>query len=464
LLEAVDANGGNSDTLRSAADELDMVSGSCAYSSAAASYAALADLLRGVALLVEWRAGVLDGARDADRFLRGAKERYKLWVKEYQSSQIPSALLTNSASIVDVNDIAAVGAICSAIAATPLPVPFFAAAMPPFRQREKGQQDPKEAPIELAVAFVRFVINGVPANETHFLKPREAHDLEIEVRVSRWPDAASTLQLSPVSIESPETYDFPKFQFQRPAGQSPFLLKQRGRALLKAPQSLHARPFEFKYAAEFAPRTSEQPIAVVGQRTLRIESVDIQSTPLTGYPDMDRKLLAVRDQLRTQRWISESDLQASLVLLTALCGLACRALHDGLYPGVRSEADFQPDVRSELRRTPEIASQLEEHARAAGGITDLSFRGIRIELKVEPHRRLTLADCERYVEQTASYVVATGKRVGILCVLDCSPKDAAPAPAEEGFGILLRSTREGDICIVTLIVQGNLRTPSHLSR
>lgn len=453
----------NSEVLRGAADDLDTASISCDYSVAAASYGALAGLLRIIALLVEWRAAILDATPEADRFLRGAKAQYKLWLSEYQSSEVQRGLLENSANIESVIDISQVGDICGAISSVPLPIPFFAAFVHPFGRYKDDEQESKELPAELSVAFLHFEINGKPANKIHFLRPQETHDLEIEVRVSRWPDNATTLHLSPVSVESPDTYDFPKFQFERPAGPTPYIMRQRGRAILKFPHSIHARPFEFMYAAEFAPRASEQPVAVVGHRTLRIESIDLQKSPVTGYLSMDKRLLELRDKLRDNRLIAEADLKSSLLVMTVLGNLAYRALHDDLYPGVRNEAEFQRDIRAELRRTPEIASELEEHPRAAGGITDLSFRGIRVELKAEHQRHLALDDCNRFVAQTASYVVATGKRIGILCVLDCSTK-ACPLPAEENFGILTHPTREGEVCIVTLIIQGNIPTPSALSR
>jgi hypothetical protein len=454
----------NVEALRGAADGLDTASISCDYSVVAASYGALAGLLRISAMLVEWRAAILDASPEADRFLRGAKAQYKLWLNEYQSSEIPQVLLENCAAIESVTDIEQVDVICCAIASIPLPIPFFAAVIHPSPLYNDEEQESKEAPIELNVAFLHFEINGVPANQIHFLTPREAHDLEIEVRVSRWPDNASTLHLRPVSVESPDTYDFPSFQFERPEDQAPFVMRQRGRALLKYPQSIHARPFEFKYAAEFTPRASEQPVAVVGHRTLRIESIDLQKSPMTGYLPMDKKLLKLRDILRGNGLIAETDLKTSLILMAALGNLTYRALHHDMYPGIRDESEFQKDIRAELGRIPEIASELEEHPHASGGITDLSFRGIRIELKVESKKLIIVDDCNRFVGQTASYAIATGKRIGILCVLDCSPKTGTALPAEENFEILKQPTKEGSVYVVTIIIQGNLPTPSSLSR
>ena len=463
LRAATEARVNNAQTMRNAADGLDAASISCDYSVAASSYGALAGLLRITAMLVEWRSAIFEAAQDADRFLRSAKAQYKLWLAEYSTAEIQQGLIESSAAIESVAELEQVGDVCHAFASIPLPIPFFAAEVRPSRLPRGDQQVEKEPPVELKVAFLQFKINGEPAKQVHFLTPQMAHDLEIEVRVSRWPDNAATLDLCPVTVEKRDTYDFPNFQFVRPSGDGPFVMRQRGRAILKYPHSIQASPFEFKYAAEFSPRASEQPVAVVGHRTLRIEGIDLLRSPITGYQAMDKKLIELRDILRENRLIAETDLKSSLVLMEALGSLACRSLHGDLYPGIRGEPQFQQDIREELRKIPVIASELEEHPNASGGITDLSFRGIRIELKVEQQKLLALDECSRFLGQTASYVIATGKRIGILCVLDCSPKNVA-LPAEENWGILKHKTRDGEVSVVTLIIQGNLPTPSSLSR
>ena len=53
---------------------------------------------------------------------------------------------------------------------------------------------------------------------------------------------------------------------------------------------MNARPFEFKYVAKFKPQSAEQPVNVVGQRTLLLEGIDLARNPITGYPNLDHKL------------------------------------------------------------------------------------------------------------------------------------------------------------------------------
>jgi hypothetical protein len=109
---------------------------------------------------------------------------------------------------------------------------------------------------------------------------------------------------------------------------------------------------------------------------------------------------------------------------------------------------------------------LEEHPHAAGGITDLSFHGIRLELKVEPEQFVTEDSASRFIEQTAQYVAGSDRRLGILSILDCSPKEGAPGTvANDIFTKLVQPPSSGGLplCIGVVIVRGNLAKPSSLS-
>lgn len=468
LIEARSLHKKNADRLRDAANSLDATGPLYGRASAAAVYGAFADLLRLVALLVEWRKAVLDAEMDADRFLRAAKARYGQWLKEYSCLQSATPLLTASHAIKTMSSTDEVSELCLQIAKTPLPIGMF--SVPDIQTRRQQLQcddiegETKEIPDELAIAFIRFQIDSQPAAETHFLTPNETHDLEVEVRISRWPDHATQLLLTPISIEARGSYDFPVFKFQQPSGKPPYTLQSRGRALLNVAQGLNAQPYEFKYAAAFLPDATEQPVAVVGQRTLRIEGFDLVRNPITGYSAIDRKIVQVRDQIRTQPGIDTADLASLLLVLKPICSLAGRSIQDALFKNISSEAGFQAELRDELRRDPHIGAELEEHPAAAGGFTDLSFRRMRIELKFSSERPMTVSDCDKFIEQTMSYVVGTGKRIGVLCVLDNSKKNRTAFPAEEGVLLRSKQTEEGLVNVIVILIQGGIARPSDLSR
>ena len=209
-----------------------------------------------------------------------------------------------------------------------------------------------------------------------------------------------------------------------------------------APQSLKARPFEFMYAAEFQPTSAEKPVSIAGQRTLRLDGSKSNLEPKTGYEGIDAKLVSLRNTLRLEPQIFERDLDDLLAVLVPLSNLMGQSVQDNKFPSAIEEKEFQRVVREWLRQQGTIGSQLEEHPCSTGGQTDLSFRGIRIELKSEPTKLLP-EDCLQYAPQAASYAVGTHRRVAILCVLDCSPKKDVPFPIEDG--LLLRSRHSRDL-------------------
>lgn len=443
------------------AGELDSVSTSFDSSAAAVAYSAFAGLVRIASTLIQWHEAVLGALPDADRFLRSAKARHQLWLQEYVHQEPASELVKAVGELPEISNLGHAAQVINAIGSIPLPVGMIEHArstyrLPSFATKEEAEPPPPA----LTVAFLKFQIDSVAAHDVHQLAPGEVHDLEIEVRVSRWPEEHSELELTPVSVEPASSYEFPSFRFARPAGDAPYILSKRARAILKASQGLHARPFEFKYSAEFLPSKSEQPVAIVGHRTLLIDGTH-PSTPISGYPVMDSRLIEIRESLRKIAGITPKELLDLLTVLTALFNLAGRAIQDALFPGKRTEAQFQDDVRSALRLNPAIGVELDEHANAAGGITDLSFRAIPIELKVENASLFSAADGMRFVGQVASYAVAKGKKTAVLCVLDCSSK---LGPPRDPAGLVQLVSLENGVQVCILVIEGNLRKPSALSK
>jgi hypothetical protein len=184
---------------------------------------------------------------------------------------------------------------------------------------------------------------------------------------------------------------------------------------------------------------------------------------MTGYQEIDEKLLRIRDQLR-RLLIPPEDVKNTLLVLRCLGNLAGRAVQDALFKGTSGEASFQIQCRDELRRAPYIGEELEEHPASSGGITDLSFRRIRIELKYSKEAPLAVEDCTRFLGQTAMYATGSGKRVGILCVLDNSPKPGGPFPVSDGIEILEHPVQSSSVYVATVLIQGDLPPPSALSR
>ena len=461
-LRAISRHEVASRALKEIAVDLDSLSIIFASTAAAKSYAALASLLRILDTLVLWREAVLGAEADADRFLRSAQERFSLWRTEFGQADAARPLITAASGIECVSSIADVGDIARSICQVPMPIGVFAREVRPTWAPPATAHTREEEIEDLTVAFLKFQIDGMPASEVHQVTPGEVHDLEIEVRVSRWPDGQAELQLTPISVEPKSTYEFPMFRFDRPTGEAPYVMHQNGRAVLLLPQGMHARPFEFKYTAEFLPEKGDQPVAIVGHRTLIFDGADLASFHRCGYPSLDQRLIRIRDALRRRSGVPQSETADALRVLAPLCNLAGRAVQDAEFSGPWTEAEFQRHVRAELRRHPLIGTDLDEHAHGGGGITDLSLRGLPIELKVLKTRVTSIDECSPFLAQAASYAVAKSKQTAILCVLDTSEKHTSPLPAEALLGVKLEPTSGIMVCV--LVIQGHLARPSALSR
>jgi hypothetical protein len=428
----------------------------------ATNYRALADLVQMMELLLEWRAAVLDANADAQRFVTAAKERATIWNQTYGKKPFLDGLLAAAEAITKIDAVSEVAPIAVRLAAVPLPIGLYAVPSREYKPSDDDDDSKGKSP-QLQIAFLKFTIDGTSVAETYHLSPGETHDLDVEVRVSRWPAGATALVLEPVSIEPAGTYQLPTFSIDAPMGDGPFRLTKQGRAMLAVPQHFGARPYEFKYVAHFLPANSEQPVETVGQRTLLLEGINPALHPLTGYGNLDRKLVVIRNHIRPVSGIGQQELADALTLAAPLVNLAGQARQDNYFKGVISESEFQRQVTQFLRARPDIGAALDEHPHAAGGITDLSFKGIRLELKVEAVQNMVIGDCARFLEQTASYVGANGKRLGILCVLDCSPKKQAAFPAEDGVGLQVYQQTSTPVFVITILVQGHLSAPSSFS-
>ena len=412
-----------------------------------------------LALLWRWAEAIRSAEPDADRYQKASR----LKAKEFLQLNTKGDGAAFDAIIVDIQTAREpedVLEIESKLASTPLP---FSVTYPDKGFQVKGAERTSR-PKNPEVAFVKFEINGDSAKTIDTLAPNVAHDMALDLRVSNWPSTAERLIVEPVSLEPSDCYELPKFVIEKPKEpSSPITFGHVGRLILKIGQPLGAKPFEFKYRAVFDPPSSGF-VDLLGHRTFKLESVDPSGMALTGYASIDAKLIDIRRQLKTVPGLLDADIISAMTLLSGLGNLAGQALQSAWFPADTKEAAFQDDVLKHLRRRGDIGSELEEHPHTGGGIADLSFRQIRLELKADTEKSPTPKSLSKDADQTAHYVVTTGKKVGVLCVLDSCAKIEPPAPAESLFSVQIKHLESGGVPIVTIIIQGGLPKPSSLSR
>jgi len=425
-------------------------------------YLNFARVLDALVFLRNWRDATRSAERDADRFRLAAVEAAKD-VAKTASRFNTSGLTERIRSVREIDDVPVLYAEALTIS---LPIPFrkqqrFALTPPGPWRGERRSDTP-----EITIAFVRFEYEGKLLSESHVIAPNRVHDLSVEVMVSDWPEKATALKVDVLPLEPQSIYHFPEFTFPRPDGPAPFRLNSTGRVVLYVAQSLLAAPFQVKYRAYFVPEVVDVRVSVEGQRQLQVYGYDPLAEPQTGHRGIDRKLLDIKNKVR-RTGISDRETEDFMRLMVSLSSLAWRTLASNLFAGGKwPEKRFQSVIAEELRRDTRIGGELEEHPRAAGGITDLSFRQIRTELKVKRRRSASVSDAAAYLSQAAQYAVGSDRRTGVVCMLDTSAKTGAPGAAENDVDLVVVDAPAGSgvpVVLGVVILRGNLQSPSAFS-
>jgi hypothetical protein len=441
------------------ADTLKKVSSEIADARSRQEYANLGRILDALGFLMRWREATRSASEDGEPYRRAAVEAAKD-VTKTESRFNETGLTERIRSIQDIDEIP--GLFGEALAIS-LPVPFSKTVHYPLTPpigwsfREKSAAQP-----EISI-FVRFELENKPVSEAQVIAPNRLHDLFVEVTVSDWPANAERLVIDFTSVEPHSAYDFPTFEFSRPSGGAPFVLKEKGRVILHVAHSLLAAPLEFRTRAYFEPDLKDLRTSVEGQRGLRVFAYDTLAEPQTGHEGIDRKLFDIRYEVRRITG-SDAETESFMRVMVSLGSIAWRNLFHG--PDW-SESRFQRELGDKLRADARIGSELEEHPHAGGGITDLSFRRTRIELKVERHRTVASSDARAFTNQTAAYVAGSDRRTGVICVLDCSPKKAAPGQPEDDMDLIVVEPPVGSgvpIALGVVVLRANLQVPSTFSR
>jgi hypothetical protein len=419
------------------------------------------------AVLAEWKHALRSAEPDAQRFISSAKIKASEMdvAATYGGNTRLSKFLDQVEGFVDGGSLKG---LTDYLSRWQLPLPMFV-NVPTQGHRElrvptsdKAAQKSEE--LDTTIAFLKFDIDGEPARKWNYMVPGTAYDLTIEVRVSNWPEGARTLDLIPITVETREQEWLPKFRFERPDGKGPFSLTGTKRAILEVAHSFGSRPYEFKYAAEFDDTSSSRQVAIIGHRQLRLEGTDIASKPLTGFSNVDRHLLGLRDRLRSFPGLNPADIANTMIVLCGLGNIAAQALKQGTFLAGTSERVFQEKATELLRNRAEIGENLQGHQEAAGGITDLTFRDVPIELKVENDKVLYPKDFQKYFDQTAAYALGLGKRIGVLAVLETSEKAAPVGSPEDDIEFFVHQVGQSAIAMVVVVVRGGFPKPSAYSK
>jgi hypothetical protein len=439
----------------------------------------MADALRLAAQLCRWAAAVLDAAPDAQKFLASAQLLGAALVERMRNER-PSPTVKKIAewvsAVESTSDPKAVPGLLASLSVVPMPVFYFELRDPYELLRKKflGSEVASDAPPQSSripdniVVKILFFLDGQPWLTPQAIKSGVQYDLDVQVAASRWPGSNWHLDIDYVSIADPATY------YITPLSVSAETISrertQHGHLIFHNPQSLLSEPSVLTVRARFVSSDGKEAMtpAIVGHTELRVRALSPESYPiLTHYPTMDIQIPKIFEEVRVSLAdLAPSDLDDFLKVLVHVSSYAAMVAQTGVFKGKRidEKRDFQQHMLQALRM--QLGEEVHEAETVGGGILDLRYRKIVIELKVEYDQKDRKKLKEKYVSQPCQYNIASIP-VSVTCILDMTEKDHVPpnvgndlsleTPLLHGYGSEPPSYPSK---VAVLIIEGNLRSPS----
>ena len=213
-------------------------------------------------------------------------------------------------------------------------------------------------------------------------------------------------------------------------------------------------------------------IPVIGHHELRLRIVDEDRYPLmTGNRRLDRHIEELVTKLLSDCPNIRDELNDLLGMLQALTRLLATYAQEAIYKGLSdvSESEFQATVLRDLRNV--LGQDVQEHPSQAGGIPDIRYRGVIVELKVEKENGDRRYISKKYTAQAAQYAGVEARQVSILLVLDLTTKDKPPGDIRNDIILTDVETHGGDDRAkefpskgVVFMINGNIKNPSTYSQ
>jgi hypothetical protein len=437
------------------------------------------EIFRAFQMLCQWVEAKRTGEADANRHLESAKTCSALALEGINSTRFivfreaAAKAATAISTVTSINELLGVAAL---IAQIPVP-PFLVAATAPFGdaapKHHKDQNS--EADDEPLVVRVMLTVDGKPWANPQMLQAGTVYDTALTVTIPRWPKEADRLKFDFVTTLPPEHYRISTFEIEKPklVGTREFTL--RGQVEFPVPQSLLSDAALLQLRATFLATKDAsfgKSARVIGYHKLRARASDPTRTPLLSkFPAIDTRILDVVEQVRGLPGVTERHLADFVGALSAVANYMGICAQHALYRTGQKidEGNFQRDLLVHMSR--ELGADVMEAPKQGGGITDIRYRSVIVELKVEDK----VADRDEmlrgYESQPTQYSSAVGSQLGILCVLDLSEKINPPAPPQNSIRLLapkLHGFEPGNAPfparIAALVIDGNLRQPSSYSR
>ena len=419
--------------------------------------------------IYRWRNAKIESDPKAEKFIESAR-----FIADEQlagdSSLHSEHFLEVFQAISELESVKVLKGIETKVSSIPIPV---SVSSPPIREKSKRIELTPKPDYNDNFAILTFKLNGQPAQNLDQLDVGVLHDVELEIDLPYWPEAAEKLRVEPVSVFSSEYYDFPAFVIAK-SGNDRNLKKFTcaRQLLLKVPQDQGATPVEFRFRAIFDPdQDRDRNLNLTGQDTLRLFCKATADACVVGEEKFridvaseDKDIALIGKKLDKDFGVDFESRSSTIIILDKLSWFARQAHRTDRLAKVSTEEEFRQEVAYHFDLSLPNGVEILQETKAGRGKVDLLVGGIPIELKVELKTPLSKAKVSKYVKQAVEYALALQKKVGILCILDSSPKKQNSKPIEKLRWICSSSWKDLGVVVVVVVIQGRFPAPSDLSR
>ena len=441
---------------------------------------ALGQIVAAFLSLCNWIDDTTRGDRDRDRHLAAARGQALVAADLLTSIRFPvfrQAALQAVESIREVKSLDDVDVVVQRIRKISVPI-FLLSGESKNRANEQGDSDEQKAKQTASgpyVIKVMYTVDGKAWSTPQVIQARTIYDLAAKVTVADWPDNSDYLVLDYISTLDPALYRITPFRIDRPSIDSVREFEQVGHIEFQAGQSITSEPVVIRVRGTFYASTVSNmsiPATIVGYDQLRTRISDQAHTPwLSKYRSIDSRILEIVDEIRKSTGIIDyghiDDFVGALAAVANYLGIT---LQEATYREgqIIKEKDFQKDLLRHMRSI--LGEEVKEAPKQAGGPTDIQYRSVTLELKVEKEIKDRSKLAKRYISQPTQYSSAVGAQLSIVCILDLTEKKNPPAnpqnnitletPQLHGFEDL-EPKHPSKVAVV--IFDGNLKLASQYS-
>ena len=395
-----------------------------------AAWAAWAAALRCTAHLLRWDAATQDAADDAGRHLQAARRRAEValacLVADSASDPLMKSAVALLAEVVAVQEPGDVAGLTGRLASVQLPLRVIKEEDEWSFRPPPGDEDRPTSP---AVGICR--LDGVLVTNAQVLRPDAVHDLGLEIRLTEWPEQATALEVTFLSVLRPDQARLPSFVFPRVASDGDGICRLSASGSLSVSFTLPAGapPLAFPIAARFTGPGLDEVLPVAGHSELRLRPFDATTDALTSRPQLDERIVGMYSLLHGTD-LNADDVQAFCRLYTAIADKAVDMQYERSYlrkeGGGVTERSFHDDLFGRLLDDPALEGRVQQGTRAAGGFLDIIHDRINAELKVSKSTSVTVETSHKYLGQAVDYAADTGSQLSILVVLDMTKTKKPP--------------------------------------